>query len=217
MRFDVVNNNLVLLFRENISSFFRTDGVEESLSIIYAPLNPTPIISKIPPNVTIFIPQAQVGVLISNQAIMVSDQTIGDFDKKDVVSFTKLVAKVKAETGKSNISYGYNYIYQVSGDTFANLCTLVKKNLLNSLPFKIGNDDISYMLPTFSIEQGGCKISIKINPVIEGSESREVDRIIVEANIHFNLELPDLETLTEEYKAKHKVVFDIIKTIFKAE
>jgi hypothetical protein len=216
MNYNIISNNAVLVFNENISPFFKTDGIEATIAAVFADLNPQPIITKFPERISIFIPEAQVSLVVANSVIIVSDLKVGEFAKKDNLAFATLINKARNIINKDTIAYGYNYAYQVDGKSFSELANMAQQSFCKDDLSALGpiHANIKYVLPSFTIENGNCKIAIKISPAINSPGSEEMDKLIIESNVHFNENLPDLAEMLASYDQRHKEVFDIIKTVF---
>ena len=79
-----IQNNIVVIYNEGIDlSSLKTDPIELAIQDIFMEKNPKPIISKFPNQLAIIIPEAQTTITVSDRYLILTDQSIGDFTKKD--------------------------------------------------------------------------------------------------------------------------------------
>ena len=150
-----IQNNIVVIYNEGIDlSSLKTDPIELAIQDIFMEKNPKPIISKFPNQLAIIIPEAQTTITVSDRYLILTDQSIGDFTKKDSKRFFLLVGKVLSLIDKKSFKYGYNFIYDFSGLETSEILKLIgKKFFIDDAKSMVPKDDeLEIALPVISFK-----------------------------------------------------------------
>jgi hypothetical protein len=219
MNLNILHNNLVVLYNENIASSFKTDPIEVLISEIFSEKTPKPIVTKMFDQVNIFIPEVQIAIIVSEKTMIITDQTIGDFSKKNISKFMQLISEINKKVNKSVIAYGYNYFYELENESFHHLKEKLekkfcKKNLGNEMP---KNSEFHYLLPQISFKlEDDTQVTMKFQSVIGNPQNAEANKLRVNTNVHHNKNsLPILTELNRDYIALEKYISDYTQLIFK--
>ena len=218
MNLNVLHNNLVLIYGENIASSLKTDPIEILISEIFSSKTPKPVVVKMADQVNIFVPELQMSISVSGKTMMISDQTIGDFSKKDTKNFMSLVNRINERISKSIIAYGYNFTYELENESFTHLKKkLEDKFCKQSLDGEMPEDStFYYLLPQLSFKKGDSQITMKFQSVVGNPRNEETNKLRVDTNVHYNKEsLPCLSDLQTGYIEIEKYVSGYIYLIFK--
>lgn len=215
MNLDILNNNFVIVFDRNISNSLKTDDLEIKVREVFMDKTPNPILTKFPQQVMLFIPEAQTSIVISQNSLVISDQIIGNFGKKNTARFITLLYKVIGLLGDYKIiAYGYNFTYQINGlvlskikSDFAKIVRPIAKNLPQDAKF-------DYVLPNLVFNIKSVKVSVNFT-VNSDADGKEMDRLNININFHHkSTDLPDLADLNKDYTESEKYISAYIEKIF---
>lgn len=210
----VVNNNIVILYQEDVSSLLLTDRVEAQISSIYREKEPVAVVNKFPGLQAIIVPQVQVSLILENNKLSISDQTITPFANRDTTKLMTLSRNVYDIINKGSVSYGFNFIFEIE-DTFENLSSkfktkFFKSNISRLLP---ENSNSSFFFPSFGFMQDGIKTTYKIDNIVEGATSSNTNRIRISVNCHINHDLEELDVLIESYELQGRNISSYITSL----
>ncbi len=215
MKLGILNNNIAVIFSENVGSSLKTDQIEAKISTIYSEKTPRTVIAKFPGQVSFFIPEVQISIMVANQMMIVSDQTVGDFSKKDILKFAQLIAGIAEIINKPAIAYGFNFLYELENSAFQNLATKIqakffKPDVQNQAP----ENSLSYALPTLVFPKDTAKITLKFETIAEAPTAEESNKMNMHANVHYNGNLPTIEVLDSQYKELEQYISTYANSIF---
>lgn len=215
----VLNNNLIFLYPESGSpSLEQISQIEVKITSIYEGITPKPVITKFPDFTAILIPEAQVSIVIQKDKLVVTDQMIGDFARKDVLKFIQLTKAILEVLNKQILSYGYNFIYELEANNFnffSNKLKLkfIKTSLARSLP---DGATLKYILPTLVFERENAKYIIKFSALADNPESLESKRLSVNCNVHHNQSaIPAIAALHESYNNTQAYINTYLGQLFR--
>jgi len=215
MDLKILNNNFVLIFRENIVSSLSTEAVEAKIKALFSSSSPNPILTKFPDQVMFFVPEIQMSVVVTKAAMIVTDQRVSSPSRRDALELVRFVDGLVKLINKPVTAYGFNFIAEIEGD-FIGLASTFKNELLNqdNLP-DLAGAELSYVLPQFSLIRGEAKLTIKFEPVLEDN-AKEADKLRFNINVHYNLNgtFPEIEPLRNQYEDQQNYVSTFINKFY---
>lgn len=219
MKITCLNNNVVVIFSQNIAALIKTENVELKIASIFSDKSPKPVVTKFVDQTAILIPEIQQALFVAGNSLIVSDQTIGDFAKKDTLKLLQLLRGVIDESVPrvSAISFGYNFIYDLENGDFDGLAkTLASKFFKEETGMKLPPDTtLEHALPMLIIKHSDAKITLKFDTVTNDQRTAKEDRIRISANVHFSSsEFPDLESLSKSYSHFEKLISNYLSSIW---
>ncbi len=215
-----LSNNIVILFRENVANTLRTDPIESKIADIYSSKNPQPqpVITKFPNQVAIMLPQLQTSVVVTGRSLIVTDQTVGNFTRKDNLNFIKLTHGIWDTISKPIIAYGFNFDYELENSSFPNLIgPLQGKFFLPTLVLP-PEADLKYAIPKLVVTKNGVKISFAFEVQINTEDSEEINKLALSANCHMQApELPVIDDLYNNYLNSQEYISEYVDSIFRPQ
>ncbi len=209
-----LQNNIVFVFSENIASFLKTDPIELKISSIFSEKSPKPIVTKLPNQVVIFIPEVQFSIVASGATIAIADQTISEFIKKSSDKLLNLSSSIVKDIFKKTTSYyGYNFTYDLEDLEKSIAKSKIESHFFkeNSLP---ASAEKTFLIPSYSFSDNGLNITINFDYQYKNI-SRSDYVIRVNVNVHFAGDVPELVELDKNYKKAETYVSEHIESIFK--
>jgi len=219
MNIKSLDNNIVLAFSRNIADSLGVDRIKDKAEIIYDDLNPNPVVTRLPDHASIMIPEAQVAVSAFYDTVVITDNTIGAFNKKNTTNLMKLARSVRDIVGGDLVAYGYNFKIEAEGDdTFEAMAAKIKGSFFSdsiseSLP---SSSTFLYALPILVFTNNRAKTTIKFLSNIKKDGSEELDKILIASNFHFeSTRLPALSSLKDDYMKRELLTRNYAKKILR--
>lgn len=209
-----LQNNLVFVYKENIASFLKTEPIELQIAEIYSEKTPKPIISKFPDQVIIFVPEIQSSIIASGVTLAITDQTIGEFTKKDSKSLLQVGNSIAKDILKKPIIYyGYNFSYTLEEIEIEEAKKRIKEYFFKAEGFLPADKTLIYNMPTYSFSDEKYNVTIKFD--YQYKDIARTEAIIsVHANLHFVGDIKGLPGLSQEYQESEAYVSQHIQSIF---
>jgi|SRR3989344_4442307 len=219
MQQKIVNNNIIILNSEAANpSLEDVSKVELKIATIYETLNPKPVITRFPDFTAILIPEVQVSIIIEKSRTIISDQNIGDSDRRDMLKFIQLVKGIVDILGRPTKGYGYNFSYEAENSNFNHFKdSLATKFIKPNARYNLPSDSVlEYILPTLVFKHGTSKYTIKFNPILTNPVSTEESkRLLIKCHVRYTDEtIPNIENLYQDYKSVREYLDNYIITLF---
>ena len=210
-----ISNNIVIIYKENITSSIQLDPIKTSIIDIYLDKSPKPTLAQFPDVTAIMVPEIPMSLIFEKNKAIISDQSIGDLISKDVLKFSQLVKKINEIIKGEILSYGYNFVYEVDNDfskTIAKIHSQFFKPISKLMLPK--GSVFKYAIPKIVFEYKKGKITLGFEPIIDNPQSKEIDRFRVSTNVHFNKkDLPSIEELKNDYINYESYISNYIRQI----
>lgn len=215
MKLSILSNNIAVVFGENVSGSLNTDPIESKIATIYSEKSPKTVVAKFPGQVNLFIPEVQISIFVIGKNLIITDQTVGDFSKKNVLDFAKLVNGLIEIIDKEVVAYGFNFVYELENNEFNNLTTKLKNKFFKvDVQDELPDRSLTYVLPTLVFDKGGAKITVKFTANLDGSSDQETNKLNMVVNAHFAGAVPDIENLDKNYRILEQYISTYANSIF---
>lgn len=220
MKINTLNKNLVLVFSETVGVNLPTDPID---SIVQEAFRGTPIstiVTKLPDQVVMFIPQAQFTLGFAGKTFIVGDQSVSDNHLQNIQSLIKLAVNISEHLNKTVDAYGYNFIFEVQGEgptenSFASVYSKIQAIFPPPTSGLPSESIVNYFLPTLSFLHENVKFLINFEAVADNPRNEEANRIRIRVNVHFNDSFRRaIDDLNEDYRSKTDFIYQYLRGIF---
>lgn len=214
----MLNNNLVLAYEEDFNTSSLSMDTLKTLAVSTFPdLSPNPVSVSMSDFSTLFIPEAAMGIQMQNNVIIITDQSVGDFEKRDVKRLLQLAKGVEGKVGRELTSYGYNFIYEVELESFNKIKESFNKFYKAESPVNLENIETLYGIPSIVLKTPNNVIRINFSTVQNPSKGDELNRVRIAGNVHhFSQSLvTDLGESIIEYRKHEAIISNYIDEVFK--
>lgn len=212
MDLKLINDNIVVIYEDFVADI-STDETKAAIATVFDDEDTKPVIAQFPEVMAINIPEIAISIILERKKLIISDQSIGDFEKRDNVKFVTLLDKIHKIIGKNSVMHGFNYIYQIDGKFEE-----ISKNIQDKFFKEIGEQlpptsEFKFALPNLMFGLNDAEVSLSFQ-TIRPEKAGITPRMQAVVNVHFKTPLSELDILGNNFKAFNKDVTTFLsKTI----